>query len=327
MAGSVVLTGANGSLAIRAVKYLLKNYPEYMAILTVRDASDADSNTKRLRNIIKRYPNAKASIHQVDLSNLSQTHKFADTIVLGITNHEFPRISAFIGNAYYWNLIGDPEITADGYDKTFQVNHIAHVALIMRLLHSFRDDGRIVFLSTDAHWPGKNPMEVYPPGIPDDLNLLIRPTVDKDKFGRGYQRYANSKLAMTTWLHVLNRHLRKKGSKVTAIAMNAGNLVDSRALSTNTPKRMARKQRFFYKPFLPLLRLANSPTLRTSTAAGPDVIEMALNPVYAGKQGFFTLLEADQSSPESQDKGKQGRIWAKSLDWAKIPIYVEDLDI
>ncbi|OTA53615.1 putative short-chain dehydrogenase [Hypoxylon sp. EC38] len=318
MAGSVILTGANGSLAIHAVEYLLKKYPEYTAILTVRDASDADVNTKRLRGTIGRYPNAKASIHQLDLSSLSQTHEFADSITSDIASNKYPPISAFIGNAYYWNLVGDPEITADGYDKTFQVTHIGHVALILRLIGKFGDDGRIVFLSTDAHWPGKNPMEVYPPGIPDNLDLLVRPTIDEDKFGRGYQRYANSKLATTAWLYALNRYLRKDESKVTAIAMNAGNLVDSRALRTNTPQKMVRMQKFFYKPFLPLLRLASGPTIRNSAAAGVDVIEMALNPAYAGKQGFFTLLNPDQSSPESQDQEKQQKLWKKSLEWAKI---------
>ncbi|KAI1215125.1 putative short-chain dehydrogenase [Annulohypoxylon truncatum] len=320
MAGSLILTGANGSLAIHAVEHLLKKYPQYTAILTVRDASETDVNTKRLRDIIARYPKAKVSIHQLDLSSLSATHKFADSIISGVADNRYPPISAFIGNAYYWNLIGDPEITADGYDKTFQVNHIAHVALMLRLIGNFGNDGRIVFLSTDAHWPGKNPMEVYPPGIPDDLNLLVNPTADDDKFGRGYHRYATSKLTMTSWIFALNRYLLKSEdlSKVAAVAMNAGNLVDSRALRTNAPPSMARMQTFFYKPFLPLLRLANGPTLRTAGPAGIDVIEMALSPTYEGKRGFFTLLEEDQSSPESQDEEKQQRLWKQSLEWAQI---------
>ena len=52
-------------------------------------------------------------------------------------------------------------------------------------------------------------MERYPPSIPADLGLLETPTVDNDKQGRGYQRYATSKLVMTTWMYALNRYIQK----------------------------------------------------------------------------------------------------------------------
>ncbi len=66
-----------------------------------------------------------------------------------------------------------------------------------------------MLLSSDAHWPGKNSLEKYPPAIPDDLELLVKPAVDKsaDNFGRGFQRYANSKLAVVTWMYALNSRL------------------------------------------------------------------------------------------------------------------------
>ncbi|KAI1085101.1 putative short-chain dehydrogenase [Whalleya microplaca] len=303
---SVILTGANGSLALHAVEHLLKNCSQYTVILTVRDASDTDANTKKLRDTITRYPEAKAFIHELDLSSLSATHEFADSVSSAITDNIYPPISALIGNAFYWNLVRGPEFLADGYDKSFQINHIAHSALILRLLGKFEEQGRIIFLSTDAHWPGKNAMEVYPPNIPDDLDILVEPFMDNDTFGRGYQRYATSKLATTAWIHALNRNLQKDAnlSKITAVAMNAGSLVDSRALRTNTPQKLLRAQKFFYRPFLPLLKLVNGPTLRTAGPAGVDVVEMALNSAYIGKRGFFTLLQEDQSSPESQDEEK-----------------------
>ncbi len=210
MEGSVILTGANSSLGLHAVEHLLAKYSQYTAILTVRDASDADTNTRRLRGVISQHPGAKAPVHQLDLSGLSATHAFADAVTRGISRGEYPPLVAVICNAYYWNLVGDPELTADGYDTTMQVNHISHAALVLRLLGSFGDGGRIILLSSDSHWPGKNPMEKYPPFIPDDLQLLVNPNAaGHDKKGRGYQRYATSKLAITAWTHALNRYLQK----------------------------------------------------------------------------------------------------------------------
>lgn len=209
MAGSVVLTGANSSLGLHAVEHIFTKYPQHTAILTVRDASDDDVNTKRLREIISQHPNVKASIHQLDLFSLAAVHDFSDTIIQSIMGGKYPPLISIICNAFYWNLFGDPELTADGYDKTMQVNYISQVALVLRLLGGFADVGRIILISSDAHWPGKNPMEKYPPSIPDDLELLVKPAIDDDKYGRGYQRYATSKLALTTWTHALNRYLQK----------------------------------------------------------------------------------------------------------------------
>ncbi|KAJ8129601.1 hypothetical protein O1611_g4031 [Lasiodiplodia mahajangana] len=319
MTGTIVFTGANSSLGIRAVEHILQKYPRYTAILTVRDASDLDENTNSIRSIIARHNQAKAFIHELDLSSLAAVHSVADKIATGVKSGTYPPLVAIVCNAYHWNLVDDSEITADGFDKTLEVNHISHAALVLRLLGSFGETGRIINISSDSHWPGKNGMEIYPPTIPDDLNSLLRPTTDEDKFGRGYQRYATSKLVFTTWTHALNDYLLKDPSlsKITAIAMNPGNMVDSRALRRNTPVSLHRKQTFLFKPLQPLLNFLD-PTLRRAAPAAVDVVDLALSPTYAGQRGFFTLLKKDQSSPESNDGKKQELIWRNTLEWARI---------
>ena len=77
-------------------------------------------------------------------------------------------------------------------------------------------------------------------------------------------------------------------------------------------------QRFVFKPLLPLLQMLMGPTLRTSRPAGIDIIELALNPKYADTRGFFTLLQKDESSPDSQNFDKQEALWHKTLEWAGI---------
>jgi hypothetical protein len=77
-------------------------------------------------------------------------------------------------------------------------------------------------------------------------------------------------------------------------------------------------QRFVFKPLLPILKLSVGPTLRTARPAGIDVIELSVNPKYADKRGFYTLLQEDQSSPDSQDETKQESLWKKTLEWARI---------
>ncbi|PYI05735.1 hypothetical protein BO78DRAFT_446881 [Aspergillus sclerotiicarbonarius CBS 121057] len=121
------------------------------------------------------------------------------------------------------------------------------------------------------------------------------------------------------WMYALNGHLLKdenlKGIK--AVAINPGNLSDSRALRTNTPLILRLLSRLVIRPLRPLLRLMD-PTMRTAAEAGVDVIELAVSKDYAGEAGFFTLLKKDDSSPESQDGEKQQRLWRKTLEWAQI---------
>lgn len=212
MVGTIIVTGANGSLAIPAVQHLLTKYPDHTTVLTVRNILDDDVNTKRLREILAQYPEADTSIRKLDLANLSAVHDFASTVAAEVADGSLPPLTSIVCNAYYWNLAGDAETTVDGYEKTFQVTHLAHAALVLRLLGSFGSNGgRVVLFSTDAHWPGKNSLEKYPPAIPGDLTMLVKPATDEpsDNFGRGFQRYAVSKLVVVMWMYALNRHLEK----------------------------------------------------------------------------------------------------------------------
>lgn len=214
MSGTILITGANGSLAIHSVLYLLKNAPDYALLLTVRDASDGDENTRALRNVVaESSQKSQVSIRQLDHSHLASVHKFAQDISEEIADGTLPRLVSIVCNAYYWNLSRPLEKTEDGFEKTIQVTHLAHVALVLRLLGSFHPQkaGRIVQFSTDAIFPGKNGLEKIPPAIPDDLEFLARPPPDpkNDNWAYGFQRYANTKLAAVMWIHALNRRLEK----------------------------------------------------------------------------------------------------------------------
>lgn len=157
IASTIILTGANGSAGIHAAEHLLKTYPEFTAIFTVRSAADTDVNTENLRRIISEYPGSHASVHQVDLADLSAVHQFASTVSVGIVAGQYPPLKSIICNASYWNLVGDPELTVDNYDKTTQIVHIAHVALVLRLIGSFSPDGgRVVLVSSIGHFRKKD---------------------------------------------------------------------------------------------------------------------------------------------------------------------------
>ncbi|KAI3332059.1 hypothetical protein HD806DRAFT_179534 [Xylariaceae sp. AK1471] len=302
---ALILTGANSSVGIPATEHLLKTSPQLTLILTVRQLSD--EHTSRLREVISHYPSAKTFIHHFDLAAV---RNFAITISSSVASEELPQIKAIICNAMHWNLISDPEITVDGYDKTFQVGHIAHVALVLQLLGSFNTStgGRIVLLSSQNHYPGKSAMEKIPPKIDlSDMNSLVHTSpVRGSKFDhsvRGFEIYSNMKLSVTTWMHALNYYLQKDSAfhGITAVAVDPDTLCGSRAFTTNTPRSIINMQKYLLRPLQPLYSWLLDKSFRRSDQAAVDIVELATNRAHPGARGYFTLLDKDESAPQSLD--------------------------
>lgn len=208
---TVLVTGANGSLALPAVEYLLSRYPSYTTVLTVRDDSEKDSNTTTLRHIIAKFPNADSHVRKLDLSSLKTVQAFTADLRTEIDQGKIPRLAAIICNAMTWSLQSGQQFSDDGYETCMAINHLAQFSLTLRLLGQMDPKyGRIVFLSSDTHWPGKAGFEIYPPNLPDDLELLVKPKLDKqgEEVGRGFQRYALSKLVIVMTMYELIRRLK-----------------------------------------------------------------------------------------------------------------------
>ena len=338
MPGTILLTGANGSAALWTVRYLLQHHLDKHLILTVRDTSDSDVNTNLLREALAEYPKASFSIRPLDLSSLAAVHEFAKTLVDEVSAGKVPKLESIISNAFYWNLVSAIEMTDDGYEKTFKVNHIAHSVLVLRLLGSFGENGgRIVLFTSDTHWPGKSPLEKIKPMMRANLDELAKPPPDEpeDHMAHGQNRYALSKLAILMWMYALNRHLQKvcdgsilsellltipkspRFANITAVAINPGNLSDSRALRVNTPAMIQMMSKYIIRPLRPLLRFTD-PTMRTSSEAGTDIAKLAVSEACPGYRGFLTLLKEDISSPDSLNETVQEDIWVKTLEWTSI---------
>lgn len=211
MKGTVIITGANGSLAIPAAAYLLTKYKPEAVILTVRNDTDDDKNTAKLRETIaKVHSDARVTVRKLDLASLAEVHAFAEATRAQVTAGEIPPIAAVIWNAMTWTLQGGQKFSSDGYELSMAVNHIAHFALTLELLPAFdQEHGRVVFLGSDSH--EKSALQKYASVLPDDLDKLVHPEPDQEGevADRGFQRYGQSKLVSIMTMYELNRQLSK----------------------------------------------------------------------------------------------------------------------
>lgn len=130
MAGTVVITGANGTLALEFMQALLTLHPQYTVVGTVRNASpEADPNTAKLMRVIEKHPGAKMSVQQLDLGKLADVRSFSERPLRQIGLGELPRISAIVCNASTWSLEAGQKFTADKLEATFQVCHLCQSCL------------------------------------------------------------------------------------------------------------------------------------------------------------------------------------------------------
>ncbi|KAJ5223810.1 hypothetical protein N7468_008352 [Penicillium chermesinum] len=321
MGGSVVITGANGSLALGFVEAFLKSYPQYTLIAAVRNTSTKeDANTAKLASLIARYPKAKAHIESIDLGSLVSTRSFADNIAARIASKELPPIVAIICNAFTWSLESGQKFTVDDMEATFQVGHLSHYLLVLKLLGSMDvKSGRVVLLGSIVHFDLPNPISSLVAGFPEDFDKLVTPDADPSDLihDRGFQRYANAKLANITFLYDLNKRLEKdpKLSNITVTAMDPGGLPDSRSQAGQ--KRAVRGFFALINVLMPALKYFTS-QFRTTRDAGRDLATLSLDPSFKGKRGYYIGTREGTPSKVAMAEEVQKKLWDGCWKWANL---------
>jgi NAD(P)-dependent dehydrogenase (short-subunit alcohol dehydrogenase family) len=142
-----------------------------------------------------------------DLSSLAEVRRLAARIV-----EEFPRIDVLINNAGVF--MRERTLTADGFETTFAVNHLAPVLLTHLLLPALAESpqGRIVNVSSGAHLGGQ----------------LDWDNLQGEKHYDPLGAYCLSKLGIVMVTVELGRRLRGRGA-ITVNALHPG-VVSTRLL-------------------------------------------------------------------------------------------------
>ncbi|KAL4894210.1 NAD(P)-binding protein [Aspergillus ambiguus] len=296
MDGTVLITGANGSLALEFISHSLSRYPALTLIGTVRNPStDADVNTAKLQRLLSKYPNAKVFIEKLDLASLADVCVFCGSVISRVEEQKLPQLRAIICNAFTWSLDNGVKYTLDGYEATFQVSYLAHYLLVLKLLPRLdRKLGRVVMLGSAAHYPERtNPLSKLVAHWPDDTAELVqpRPHPENENHDRGWQRYGTSKLV------TLEKDPDR--TEITVTAMDPGGIVDSRAHSEQ--RSLAKAVFSISRVILPVLKYLTS-SMRSSSDSAQDLLEVAIGP---------TVKPAEVTG----DERKQEVLWEASRRW------------
>ena len=204
---TVFITGANTGLGYEAAKELAGKGAR--VLIGCRSKAKAE---KARKTIVAEYPKADVAIVELDLGNLDSINKAAAVVA------KEPQLDILINNAGI--MIPPYELTDDGFESQFGVNHLGPFALTGLLLEKLREnpDARIVSTSSIAHKRGKIHF--------DDINAE-----------HGYnaiERYSQSKLANLYFAYELQRRLEAAGDTVLSVAAHPG--IADTELSRYMPK-------------------------------------------------------------------------------------------
>ncbi|KAF2650308.1 NAD(P)-binding protein [Lophiostoma macrostomum CBS 122681] len=322
MAGTVLITGANGTLALEFVRSLLTLHPEYTILAAVRNPStQEDPNTAKLAQIVAKHPKSRFLVQRLDLGSLDNVRSFTASVSRQVNNGELPRISAIVCNAMTWSLESGQKFTADKLEATFQICHLSHHLLVLKLLESMdKTSGRIVMLGSVVHYPEKpNPLSKFRPGFPSDMDQLVKPLPDGpgEEHDRGYARYGSAKLANVVFMHDLNRRLEANAAlaKITVTAMDPGGLPASR--SQVGQKKPIQFMMAIINLLMPLLKHLTT-ALRPAADAARDLVAVSVEPEFQGRRGYFVGRSPEVDAEISRSREAQESLWAACWRWTGL---------
>lgn len=135
---TIVITGASDGIG-RAAARALHARPGTRLVLVGRDPG----------KIARVGTELGAEYHACDYSSLEAVRRLADELA---TRH--PRIDVLANNA--GGVFGSRMVTGDGYETTFQVNHLAGLLLTERLEENLRaGEGTVIFTASMAAFRGR----------------------------------------------------------------------------------------------------------------------------------------------------------------------------
>jgi NAD(P)-dependent dehydrogenase (short-subunit alcohol dehydrogenase family) len=268
-----VITGATSGIGLVTAERLARQGATL--IVVGRNAERGAAIVSRIR---QETDNSAVELMVADLSALAQVRQLASEI-----QRRFTHLDVLVNNA--GALFDRRQLSQDGIEMTFALNHLAYFLLTNLLLDSLKasTSARIVNVSSEAHRRAR----------------LDFADLQGQQHYSGWRAYARSKLANVMFTYELARRL--EGTRIVANAMHPG------FVATN----FGRNNRSITAMLFRILQVAAiSPEEGAQT-----IVYLATSPEVEGVTGeYFIKQRPVRSSQVSYDRAAAERLWQVSAE-------------
>jgi NAD(P)-dependent dehydrogenase (short-subunit alcohol dehydrogenase family) len=267
----VVITGGTSGIGQVAAEQLAGMGARI--VLIARNPARGEASLARLKQA---GPEVEHSVHYADLSSIADTRRVAAEIAAAE-----PKIDVLINNA--GALFNTRQLSPDGLEMSFAVNHMAYFVLTEGLLERLvgSPPARIINTSSRAHMGARLDF--------DDLQSA--------KGFVGFSVYGRSKLANILFTRELARRL--VGSGVTANCLHPGFVAT----------RFGDGAGGAVQALLPIAKLF----ALTPEKGAETIVYLASSPEVATMSGLYFVKRVPRAtSAEAQDDAAATRLWAAS---------------
>jgi NAD(P)-dependent dehydrogenase (short-subunit alcohol dehydrogenase family) len=266
-----LVTGSNSGLGYESIRVLAKRGASIIA------AARTEAKARAALEALDIPGQAVAC----ELSDLDSVRAAVATIRQG------PMLNGILANA---GIMALPELQqVQGIERQFFTNHIGHFALVTGLLDRLTDHGRVVILSSGAHFYAKRGMEL------DNLS-------GEDDY-KPWRMYGRSKLANILFARSLTR--RFEGTGKTANAVHPG------VIETNLARHVPDREEMFENL---------KPQLKTVPQGAATQILVAVRPELAEVSGeYFSNCAVAKPLDFAKDDALAEELWQVSLQLVARP--------
>jgi NAD(P)-dependent dehydrogenase (short-subunit alcohol dehydrogenase family) len=278
----------------------------------------AEKGREAVKRVVAQTRHAEIEAVPIDLASLESVRNFARDYAAT----RRPPLRALVCNAAT-QIVSGRTYTADGFETTFAVNHLAHFLLVNLMLAQMAPPARIVVVSSGTHDPKQAT------GMPSPLyksaRLLARPDEDSRPLNdppgtAGRRAYTTSKLCNLLFAYELERQLRTdrratgtSGRPVTVNAFDPGLMP-----GTGLARDYGMLARFAWRFVLPALR-PFVPNVNSAARSGRALAGMVSEPRFERISGkYFQGTRDVPSSIDSYDPAMAADLWESSAAMVRL---------
>ncbi|MBW6480081.1 MAG: SDR family oxidoreductase [Bacteroidales bacterium] len=260
-----IVTGATSGIGKETAKAIAAKGAT--VVLPIRDSLKGDILKDE---ILKQNPDAIIDLMHCNLASFDSIRNFVREFKI-----KYDKLHLLINNAGIWET--KRNLSEDGVEMNFAVNHLAPFLLTNLLLDTLKDSSpaRIVNVSSDAHRTGK-------------INFA---DIELEKSFSSFKSYSQSKLANILFTKKLSQLLKGKG--VTVNCLHPG------VVSTGLFEKMPRLVTALMKPFM-----------LTPAKGAETSIYLATSPEVEKTSGeYFAKKKPKKPAPEALRQDVANKLW------------------